>query len=136
MSLSQEEVQKRIPLWLAISQLYIDNEVGEYDFNRIVGEILKNDFSFDEAEKILIEEVAPVCCWNLYATAGVWTAFDEEDLVNKILKNIYKQEVFPPYHWYIASVYSKFLTAKMIWEDWEKVRAIYQERKSQNFETL
>lgn len=130
MPLTREEIDKRFPLWEAISQLFIDTEIGAYEHGRVVEEIMKFDCSFEEAENIFLYEVAPVCSWNMYAAAGVWTAFDEEWLKEKISENIRRQEMFFPYRWYIKSRFGKFLTADLIRDDWEKVREIYRMKMS------
>lgn len=128
MALTQEEIDKRLPLWEAISWLYVDNEIGEVEYRRIADEILKYGCSLAEAERIFRFEVAPVCWGNVWSWA-VWSGFDTESLAKEIVENIEKQERSFLYRAFIKSALAKFLMTKIFWEDWEKVKAVYQEKK-------
>lgn len=125
MSLTQKEIDKRIPLWTAISQLYVDNEISEYDLELIVKEILKFGCSFEEAEKIFRYEVAPVCWGNIFSWS-VWNGFDTEWLTTEIVKNIEKQKRKSLYRVFIRNPLAGSLMTKIVWKDWEKVKAIYE----------
>jgi len=126
MSLSKEEISVRVPLWEAMSTLWLDTELQDYNFAYIAGRMIESGYSPEQLELIFTTEVAPICGWNMYSVAGVWDGFDERWLSEEILKNIRKQEKNFFYRWYIKSRLAKFLLASPIWTDWEKTIAIYK----------
>jgi len=126
MPLSKEEILVRAPLWEAMSTLWLDTELQDYDFDYIARTMIESGYSPEQLEQIFTTEVAPICGWNMYSVAGVWDGFDEEWLAEEILKNIRKQEKICFYRWYIESRLAKFLLASPIWADWEKTVAIYK----------
>lgn len=127
MPLTQEEIDQRIPLWEAISRLYVDTKIGEDEYNCIADEILKYGCSFEEAENIFKFEVAPVC-WGNFLSWSVWSGFDTEWLTKEIVKNIGKQERSFLYRTYIRSPFAQIWMTKVVWKDWAKVKAIYQKK--------
>lgn len=126
MRLTKAEIEDRIPLWDAMSILWVDNEIDEYDFKRLAEEMLKSGLSLEQLELIFLHEVAPVC-WGNMLSWSVWTAFDTEWLTGEILKNIAEQERNFLYRCYIHSPIAKLLMAKIIWADWEKAKSMYKD---------
>ncbi|MDD0844798.1 DUF7079 family protein [Pseudomonas sp. Gutcm_11s] len=70
MSASREEV------WLALSELWLDNQLDEHDHRHIARVLLASGLSVDELQGIYLEEVAPLLWGNHWTTAGVWDGFD------------------------------------------------------------
>lgn len=131
MMLTQAEIEHRKPLWLVLSDLWLDSEPSEFTYQAIVREILSSGYSFEKAEKIMSEEVAPVVYSNLFNMfpGGTWDGFDDKWLYIKILENIEKQENNSIYRSWIKSSVGKFLMTKMIQNDWKKVIGLYQKSK-------
>ncbi len=82
MKFTPEELTIRRPLWIALSELYLDNEES---WDGIVALCASSPYTLPELQRILFDEVHPVVHLNLWATAGVWDGFDEEWLVASIL---------------------------------------------------
>ena len=57
--LSFKEIEKRKPLWLAFSDLWLDTEPTEATYQRIVQEMRDSGYRLEEIELIYAEEVAP-----------------------------------------------------------------------------
>ena len=90
MKLSDSEIQEREPVWAAFSDLFLDTDVTlSYDY--IVRECSKSDYSIEELNRILLEEVAPVVSSNLLSPAGEWSGFDEQWLSEEISKKVQSQ---------------------------------------------
>ena len=85
---------QRIPIWIALSEFYLDTELDESDFDRIANKIKASPYSFDEVKKINKYEVFPVLGYNLLDVAGEWAGFDETWLIDSILKSIEKKNLF------------------------------------------
>ncbi len=88
-----ETLKNRIPVWIALSELYLDTEINENTLKYIANEIKKSSYTIQEVLDINKYEVFPVLYSNLISVVGIWDMFDEEWLVNSILKS-YKKNVF------------------------------------------
>lgn len=86
MSLPELEVDRRRPVWVALSDLYLDTELQPSDHDRIADTIIGSGYSMEETERILRREVGPVVSANLLSVAGERVGFDEDWLVESILQ--------------------------------------------------
>lgn len=91
---SEINIEERKPIWIAISDFYVDNELQEVDFKIIASAIKKSPYSFKEVKEIDKKEVFPVLFYNLLSVAGNWTGSEEEWLVNKISGKIRRRTIF------------------------------------------
>lgn len=73
----------RIPVWIALSELYLDTEV-EHFHDAIAATLAASPFDLEELHAMLMHDVHPVLFTNLMAPAGVWDGFDEAWLVERI----------------------------------------------------
>lgn len=72
---------QRQPVWLALSELYLDTELEEADFRRLALALAASGFSWHDIKLINYDEVAPVLWQNLLSVAGEWAGWDEASLV-------------------------------------------------------
>jgi hypothetical protein len=70
MGASREEV------WLALSELWLDNQLDEPDHRRIAAVLQASELPLAELQAIYLVEVAPLLWLNHWGTAGVWSGFD------------------------------------------------------------
>lgn len=77
------EIERRKPVWAALSELWLDTELSHDDLKRIAGVMKKSSYSLPELRDIYLFEVAPVVFGNLFTVAGAWAGFDEEWLLAK-----------------------------------------------------
>lgn len=89
--MNDSEIEKRKPVWLALSRMYLDTELQQYDIDLIIDAIKESPFSLEEVMTIDKYEVFPVLYQNLMSVAGVWNAFEESWLVNEILSSLNKR---------------------------------------------
>ncbi|WP_210545323.1 hypothetical protein [Rhodoferax sp. PAMC 29310] len=82
---SAEELAHRRPVWEALSDLFLDTDVSLIR-QWCVDILVASPCSEDELEFILIDEVYPVCKYNLLSVAGVWSGFDLQWLESRILQ--------------------------------------------------
>jgi hypothetical protein len=82
MRFSSDELAIRRPLWIALSDLYLDTEPP---WNRAAEQCARSPFAIPALQRILFDEVHPVVHPNRWSTAGVWEAFDEDWLVSGIM---------------------------------------------------
>lgn len=75
--LSDAEVERRRPVWTALSQLCLDTQLMDGHIDHIVRVAATSGFSIDDLHRIYRDEVAPVVGPNVFSPIGVWDAFDE-----------------------------------------------------------
>ncbi len=86
MELDQIELEKRLPVWRALSDLFLDTELNHSDFEYIANRIRKSDYSALEAQTILWNEVFPALGDNLRIGTGEWAYFSDDWLQERILR--------------------------------------------------
>ena len=124
--LSQEEIECRKPLWQDLSELWKDTELFDYELRYIAEKMRSSNYSLEDIEKILSEEVAPVVYGNLLGFGGSWTGFDADGLYREIIENLKKQERSPLHGIWIKSRAGKFVMTRMIQDEWKKTVELYK----------
>ncbi|HSF11437.1 MAG TPA: hypothetical protein VLA50_00555 [Erythrobacter sp.] len=84
--LSDAEIARRLPVWTALSELFLDQELQPSDYRRIAAVIDQSGYSPVEAEKMLRNEVAPAFVVNLWSVAGEWQGWPEEYVRERVLE--------------------------------------------------
>jgi len=107
-------LEKRKPLWLALSDLFLDTELQEHNLNFIAKAMKTSDYSLAEIHDILMLEVFPVCIANLFSVAGEWAGFDEAWLIKNIMNrkkpNRFRQWMNKRNLWMIKTPWEKVLS--------------------------
>jgi hypothetical protein len=70
-------------LWIALSDLFLDTDVS-LSYDHILEVMTQTGFTDDEVQEILLYEVEPALCFNLYDVAGEWAGFEEHWLIDRI----------------------------------------------------
>jgi len=83
-----EEIKLREPIWLALSELWLDTELTERDLDHIASVMARSKYSLGELRDIYLYEVAPVLYPNLLNVAGEWAGFNEGWLYGKIKEEV------------------------------------------------
>lgn len=73
----------RIPVWTALSDLYLDNDVS-LSYDHIVRILAASPYSLDELHEMLMYDVHPALYPNLMSVAGEWAGFEEAWLLERI----------------------------------------------------
>lgn len=76
--------KERQPIWIALSDFYLDTELQDFNFRYIAQTILESPYTFEEVKTINTYEVFPVLQSNLLQPAGEWAGFNEKWLVETI----------------------------------------------------
>lgn len=79
------EIARRLPVWCALSDVFLDAELDEHCYRDIVEVIGANGFAGVEAEAILRTEVAPAFAYNLWSVAGEWAGWSEATVRELVL---------------------------------------------------
>lgn len=75
-------LQKRKPIWIALSNFYLDTDLDTEELKQIIQVFKASPYSIDEIKLIDRFEVRPVVGGNLSSIAGEWSHFDEEWLIS------------------------------------------------------
>lgn len=119
-------IEERKPIWVALSEFYLDTELQESDFRYIATKIIQSPYSIEEVKEIDKYEVFPLLQNNLMSVAGVWSGFDEKWLVERIQESLSKRNALRK-----IAIEGAYLTNKWMNKGyWEKLELIYREVKS------
>lgn len=77
MPLDADQRRIRMPLWTALSELWLDTELQAGDLAALAEVLASSPFSIEQLREIELWEVAPVVGLNLLSPAGAWAGFDE-----------------------------------------------------------
>ena len=119
MIFSPAELMRRRPVWDALSELFLDTELGDADFRRLGRTLRESGYSLPELQHILRTEVAPIVGVNLLSVAGVWGGFDPDWLEAQILA---LRGTGGP----ISNLYCRLIRA-----DWQRVQEAYLDGESE-----
>ncbi len=87
MILTPTDVERRLPLWRALADLYLDTEDAGFVAN-IVSVAEQAGFTADDVDQILRWEVRPALYANYLNVAGEWAGWDNDWLEDRITKSI------------------------------------------------
>lgn len=85
-------IEQRKLIWIALSELYLDTELSNQDFDRLAEVFKKSVFTLDEIRSIDVFEVFPVLQPNLLSVAGEWAGFDKDWLFAECQKRRSKRK--------------------------------------------
>ena len=88
--LTPEEIERRKPVWFALSELWLDTELSDSDLHHIATQMVDSGYSLNELRVICDSEIAPVVYKNLLTPVGVWSGFDESWLAQQIITQMNK----------------------------------------------
>jgi len=80
-----DDLERRRPVWDALSTLFLDTDTS-LTRSRRAQVLAASEYSLDELEDILLDEVYPACGANLLSIAGEWAGFDPQWLEERILR--------------------------------------------------
>ena len=83
MPASRNDTDARIPVWIALSDLYLDTEVSTFH-DGIAATLAASPYSLDALRDMLMDDVHPALYPNLLSVAGEWAGFDEAWLIERI----------------------------------------------------
>ena len=80
-----EELARRTPVWVALSEFYLDTELQPTDYAHLRSIFSRSGYTPQQIRTINAEEVATVLLPNLLTVAGEWAGFNEQWLVAAVL---------------------------------------------------
>ena len=80
-----DEIERRRPVWEALSAFFLDTEIDDAWRAEIVSTARASGYSVEELDSILWRELCPVLHVNLLSVAGEWSGFDMTYVEQQIL---------------------------------------------------
>ena len=110
MSASSNPSDPRIPIWIALSDLYLDTDVA-LSHDCIARTLAVSPYSLDDLHEMLMYDVHPALYPNLLSVAGEWAGFDEAWLVQRI-ETIRRQPRWRRRisHWFVRDIGTQWRT--------------------------
>ena len=112
------EVEAKLAVWLALSDLFLDNVQQPEDYRRIAGILKASGLETDELRRILAEEVAPAFGPNLLSVAGQWGMWHEDDVRDIVTRSNNGSAAF--------RALRKWLFRGYVAREWEKLRPLLE----------
>jgi hypothetical protein len=88
-----EEIERRRPVWIALSDLWLDNEIDEDWAKQIAEVVVSSGFTEATINDVFFNELAPFLGLNHLVVAGEWAGFDEEWVCAEASKRVGKRGV-------------------------------------------
>jgi hypothetical protein len=84
--MERDDIERRLPVWHALADLFLDTEQQDEDYRFIAGKLTASGYGKDELRRILDEEVAPAFAFNLFDIAGQWGCWTEEQVLDLVTR--------------------------------------------------
>lgn len=116
MVLSDAEIEARLPVWHALSDVFLDTQLADDDYNAIAAALRESAYSHGTLREIFEEEVAPAFVGNLLDVAGEWTSWTEDEVREIMLRSLRTGRSFPPMGWLRKRLYQRYVR-----EQWARI---------------
>jgi hypothetical protein len=113
------QIDRRLPVWSAFSELFLDTELQADDYRRIVAALRASGYAPAELRAILADEVGPAFLFNLLDVAGEWSGWSEDEVREIMLRSLRSGNRMPALAWL-----KRRLCRRHIAEAWEKIEAL------------
>jgi hypothetical protein len=116
MVFSQDAINRRLPLWIALADLFLDTE--DPLFVTHVAEVAnRNGFETSEVDAILRWEVRPALYHNLLSVAGEWAGWEDDWLRDHMVRSIRAR------HWLCTWPFTCLCKNWFMPEEWHAIQA-------------
>ena len=119
--LKPDEIERRLPVWVALSDLFLDTEFDEIACRYVAQRLRSSGFGLQALEDILCNEVAPAFGPNL-VVAGEWSGWSPEAVRDIVLAHLEKQSNRPRLPVVLRRMWRQW-AMEPIAKDWGKVKA-------------
>ena len=90
---SDDEITKRSPVWIVLSDLFIGKELQGYTLRYIIEVLKESQYSIDELEFIFLNEVSPVFRFNIYSIPEM-EGWNNQAIVSEVISYLKKDGIF------------------------------------------
>src|ERR1041385_7242509 len=121
-----QDLERRRPVWEALSSFFLDTELDN-DWHRDIAEaIIYSKYTPSEIHEILWNELYPVLYCNLCNPVGEWAEFDQDWLEEQILSGARpRRRILWPFN-----------PKKMVRQEWKELLPFLPEHFGQDFQNV
>lgn len=119
--LTEPDIERRLPVWHALSDLFLDTELQQDDYNRIATVLRTSGIERAELQSILNEEVAPAFVFNLLDVAGEWCSWSAEQVRDIIVGSLRSRSGPKPLPWLKRRLFRRHLA-----KEWSKIQPLLE----------
>lgn len=117
---TEEQICERMPVWDALSEFFLDDELSAEDHQRIASVLARSRYTEEELHDILRHEVYPECSGNLVCVAGAWGTWGKDWI---------RERIAPRYD-HRPRLHLPAILWSSIEKHWNAVQAILAEQRS------
>lgn len=120
---THDTIEMRMPVWLVLSELFLDTELKATDHTRIARECVQSPYSTEQLTGILENELYPALIGNLFVmSGGEWAGFGEEWVREVVGPRLGRRRKlpFPP------------LMRWMYRSDWDRIKTLIEEMRTES----
>lgn len=117
----ESDVEKRLPVWHALSDIFLDTELQPEDYCRIAAVLRSSGYSTVELRTIFEGEVAPAFAFNMVDVAGEWTSWTEAGVREIMLRSFERKRNVPPVPWLKRRIYRRHVA-----QEWSKLEQLLE----------
>jgi hypothetical protein len=125
----EQYIQARLPLWEALSELWLDTELTDAFMEGIARVMDESGLTIEELWRVYSYEVAPVVYMNRYSFAGQWLGFSPDWLRTEIVRNL-RDRPRRTRFWTSFPI-TRCLMLSPTDDDWKKLVAIVRRRRNE-----
>ena len=122
---TDQELERRLPVWEAMSELFRDTELDEHDHQMIASALSASGYTTDELDTIMREEVAPAFHNNLLGI-GEWKGWSRDAVRDIVLAKLAQRS------WYEQIPFIRHqirnVSMAMVQDTWSTVRTMLHAR--------
>lgn len=111
---SDAEIARRLPVWCALSDAFLDTELDEQTYRHMAQVIRAQGFTAAEAEAVFRDEVAPAFAANLWSVAGEWAGWSEDTVRARVLSGR---------GGFLPAVVNRVILGRHIDDEWARIAA-------------
>ena len=115
---SAEELDRRVPVWTALTDLFRDTEFTDLDAAYVARVLTASGYDPPTLERIFRDEVAPAFGGNMLSVAGEWAGWSEEVVRDHVLARLARRRTFGG----LVDLIVGRLAVRMARPHWERVR--------------
>lgn len=126
--LDEQHIQARLPLWSALSDLWLDTQLSEKHLEGIARVMDESGLTIEELWRVYSYEVAPVVSINIYSPAGQWLGFSPDWLRTQIVRNL-RDRPRRTRFWTLFPI-TRCLMLSQTGDHWKELVAIVRRRRN------
>jgi hypothetical protein len=117
--LAEAEIEKKLPVWHVLSDVFLDTELQPEDYSRIAAALGNSGYSVSALKAIFEDEVAPAFVFNMLDVAGEWTSWNVHEVREIMLRSLRSDQKLPPMRWLARRIYGRYVR-----DEWQKISAL------------